>query len=376
MDAYRSLGLKRDTKTRFSSIRVKLNGRIDRRILKMFSAKFPDAFAEIERISHRSRTPVGYLRKVQNKDLFNFLYPEHLNECRVCGAPTRWSNSVCTYTEHCSTRCVSQSSVVADRRKHTALERFGCEPNLHPKVQAKKRRTFLKRYGVDNPTKSPAVIERMQARSLRLHGVRHWTQKAGAVINRPMDDPAVVTGIRERCMREHGVSWHSKRPEVQERMMQTCMKRYCVPNGGVFNGSKLDVVKDRFGVEHAVQGTEARVIKYLDGIQSVRKIISLPGQMPEVRFGNRRYIPDLMATTADGVHLIECKHAYTFLAGIEDIARKSRAATSVMNKRGGCFWLFVIKGERIHRIKNPRGISDLVPLVREVSPQLGALIPR
>lgn len=86
------------------------------------------------------------------------------NECKrkfcvICGKEFKGQGKVC------SIECRSKKT------KETNLKRYGGHPNSNKKVQEKRKKTCIKRYGVDHPLKTEEVQKEIQKTCIERYGV-------------------------------------------------------------------------------------------------------------------------------------------------------------------------------------------------------------
>ena len=120
-----------------------------------------------------------------------------------------------------------------------------------PKCMDKKRKaTWMERYGVDNPMKNKAVLNKAEATTLQRYGV-----------TRPLQSDAIKEQMREGNIAKYGADNPMKVEDIRRKAEDTVMERY-----GVTNAMQSDTVKERakktllenYGVEHPMQSEEVR----------------------------------------------------------------------------------------------------------------------
>jgi len=103
-------------------------------------------------------------------------------------------------------------------RKKSMLLKYGLDHNFKlEKVKADKKLTFLKNYGVDNPTKSPIVMDRVKKTNLEKFGT-DWSFQS--------DD--IKGKIRESFIKKYGVDHPLKNIDVINKVKNTNFKKYGV----------------------------------------------------------------------------------------------------------------------------------------------------
>lgn len=141
--------------------------------------------------------------------------------------------------------------------------------SLNPEYQKKKKETFLKNYGVDNPSKSEIIKEKKKETCLKNNGVDSGLKlrdavKAGMLnkygVESPLQSDFIKNKMFDTINVRYGVANISYLPEIQKKKEETCFENY-----GVRHPSQsLDVSKkqvltyktnyfEKHGVEHPFQ---------------------------------------------------------------------------------------------------------------------------
>nr|DAK40721.1 MAG TPA: endonuclease-like protein [Caudoviricetes sp.] len=113
---------------------------------------------------------------------------------------------------------------------------------------AKAKETFLKKYGVDNPSKSKEVYDKVRKTNLDRYGVECSAQSY-----------VVKEKIKATNLKKYGVEYSFQAEAVKEKIKDTCIERY-----GVDNPSKSDIIKDKIvesnrknlGVDYPMQSKD------------------------------------------------------------------------------------------------------------------------
>lgn len=113
---------------------------------------------------------------------------------------------------------------------------------------AKAKETFLKKYGVDNPSKSKEVLVKIQKTNLDRYGVECSAQSE-----------VVKEKIKATNLKKYGVEYSFQAEEVKDKIKATSLERY-----GVDNPSKSDIIKTRIvesnrknlGVDYPMQSKD------------------------------------------------------------------------------------------------------------------------
>ena len=119
---------------------------------------------------------------------------------------------------------------------------------LKQKRSAKAKETFLKKYGVSNPSKTSVVKDKIKKTNLERYGVECSAQS-----------DVVKEKIKATNLKKYGVEYSFQAEVVKEKIKATSLERY-----GVDNPSKSDIIKDRIiesnrknlGVDYPMQSKE------------------------------------------------------------------------------------------------------------------------
>jgi hypothetical protein len=328
-----------------------------------------------------AKTESGYKPKLTGAMIFEYLYG--VQSCAQCGSPVGWLSEKGGFSEFCSRKCVNSSPLVVERRTKTSIERFGVEPNLHLDIQKKKRKTFLKNHGVDNPSKSDKVKQKKIATFQKNFGTDHWTQTENArkVLskNNPMNNPISVKRLQKTNRKKYGTNYGFgskvvrdktlktvrtkygvdnvfQNDSVKKQIIDTNLQRYGVRHSVVVKTGKTKICYDRFGKRHEVRGYEDRAIAWLSKKSSVTKITSDPRKIPQIDYEHGVYYPDLLVSSKGRPNrIVEVKCGWTIRhQTVDSVAAKSKAATLFAEKSGLEYWMiFFTKSMQPIAVKSP-----------------------
>lgn len=173
---------------------------------------------------------------------------EQLPKCE-CGNSVIFIDMMNGYRKFCSRRCVYDSSKIKNKRKDTCIEKWG----------------------VDNPSKSSQVREKVVETNIKKFG-HEWATKSDDIKNKIIDkfienwgvsNPSKIKEVRERAketmFERFGVEHAMHSDEIKKRVRDKFMK-----NWGVDNPFKIKEVRDkakktmidRFGVEYPLQNID------------------------------------------------------------------------------------------------------------------------
>jgi len=181
--------------------------------------KFPDVYKKIINLNHSNNWFTN---------LYNYLYDINENKiCPECGNVLQIRIFNLGYTQYCSTTCKNK--------------------NIDFKEKIKK--SWVKKYGVDNPSKSDIVKQKIKS---KLFVGGKWYNESDEFKNM----------AKETCLRKYGVEHFSKTKEYHEKVKETSIDRYGVDSYNKTEKSKNETKKnniEKYGVEHYTQTNEYKI---------------------------------------------------------------------------------------------------------------------
>jgi len=83
-----------------------------------------------------------------------------------CGNNVNFINFTLGYHKYCSTKCMTNSETVINKKIEVSLKKYGTKYSLQNKdIQNKRKATCIEKYGVDNPSKNKEIIRKLQLKS-------------------------------------------------------------------------------------------------------------------------------------------------------------------------------------------------------------------
>ena len=169
--------------------------------------------------------------------------------CAVCGNP--FESLIKRQQKTCCAKCsgvyVARQSDRVAKIKQTKLDRYGSSTYVNPD---KAKQTCLKRYGVDNASKSMEIIAKIKSATKEKYGVDSFFQtdefKRKAV---------------ECHKKNFGVEFTSQRPDVKEKKRNIFMERYGVENPLQAEEVRAKIKADcieKYGVDHSSKREDVR----------------------------------------------------------------------------------------------------------------------
>lgn len=137
--------------------------------------------------------------------------------------------------------------------------------SLNPEFQEKKRQTFIKNHGVDNPSKSPIIKSKKVQTLIKNYGVDYLSKikkmKIEGMINKygvesPLQSDIIYDKMVSSLLEKYNVDNVSKLDNIKSKKRETCLEKY-----GVDCNFKSDEIKElirctnirRYGVENPMQ---------------------------------------------------------------------------------------------------------------------------
>lgn len=163
----------------------------------------------------------------------------------------------------------SCQSCALNRRKDMMINN---NLSLNSEWQEKKRKTFIKNYGFDNPSKSDIIKDKKKETCLNNYGVENGLKlrdkvKSGMLnkygVEFPLQSESIKNKMCEDLFFKYGVNNISKLLDIKKKKEETCLKNY-----GVRNPSQNKKIAEKqiftykqnylekYGVEHPMQRVE------------------------------------------------------------------------------------------------------------------------
>ena len=150
------------------------------------------------------------------------------NICQVCGNETKFI-FLSGYKNTCSDHCAHILS--------------GMNQDQNIKKQ-KYKQTCLEKYGVENTFQADICKEKIEQTNLERYGYAHNFSKESSSRKK----------WQNRLLKEEGITTVFQRKAVKEKIKQTNLRKYGHEN--IAQGSKKELIKLRYGVEHVLQNKE------------------------------------------------------------------------------------------------------------------------
>ena len=182
-----------------------------------------------------------------NKDIFNgelkwgrlfWHYTNGVNELPncYCGNTLMFKSPKQGYREFCSKRCMYDSKDIKEKRRESNIKKYGVDnPSKSKEIRDKIERTNIEKYGVKYPLQNGKMVEKNKEYFLEKYGV---------------DNPSNIESVKEKrrmtMMDRYGAISYSKTDEYHSKSTETKLDRY-----GDENYNNIDKIKatkfERYG---------------------------------------------------------------------------------------------------------------------------------
>ena len=208
-------------------------------------------------------------------------------KCDVCG-----NEKYITYQRYikninnddyyaCSPKCC------VNKRRKTNLKKYGVEnPNQSEEIKNKTKQTNLKRYGVENVFQSEEIKEKVKETNIEKYGFENPNQseeikdkiKATFIkkygFENVFQSEEIKDNIKRNNLEKYGFEYTAQVPEIKKKVRQTMIKNYgeiyfrYIPKYNVDSIFYIDLISEITGThfQHALNGGEKKFVKYfIDG---------------------------------------------------------------------------------------------------------------
>jgi len=165
------------------------------------------------------------------------------DKCKICGCPTNFTGLKKYYENGCSKQCKIKYTTL--KQQETFIEKFGStSPFGNKSIQEKSKTTMVAKYGVEhytNPNKNKETC-------LKRYGVDNGSKTKEAKLK-----------ISQTCLKNNGVSWPMQSDIIKKKSKHTCLKKYGVEHPSQNESVKAKMrrsMKEKYGVEFSAQSPE------------------------------------------------------------------------------------------------------------------------
>lgn len=125
-----------------------------------------------------------------------------------------------------------EKEAIKEKRRQTNRKHFGVDCNFSdPSNKEKSKKTCILKYGVENPSQSKMIQDKIETTKLERHGDRFYTNREQA---------------KKTCLKKFGVEYAIQAKEVREKGKQTNLRKFGVENGGASDLAHKKMAKKYF----------------------------------------------------------------------------------------------------------------------------------
>lgn len=188
---------------------------------------------------------------ISSKEYYDkYLKQENDGKCLECGKETKFIKFTKGYHSFCSTKCSNNNKKVSELKKKSCIKKYGVDnPAKAEAVKDKIKQTNLERYGAECTLASETIKERIKETNLERYGVEN-----------PFQSEEVKEKIKQTNLERYGVENPIQSPIVKEKIKQTNLERY-----GTEYGFQNENIKTKIKETHIQKyngiGNQSKIIK-------------------------------------------------------------------------------------------------------------------
>jgi hypothetical protein len=141
-------------------------------------------------------------------------------------------------------RCITIESF--PKQKETMMKKYGVEhPSKSDDIKNKIKEGFIKKWGVDNPSKTDIVKNKIKTTCLKKYGVEYL-----------VNNKTIREKMKKTCLEKYGVDNVIKNQDIKAKIKTTCLEKYGVDNPGKsidFQEKMKQTMVKKYGVEFPLQ---------------------------------------------------------------------------------------------------------------------------
>jgi len=169
----------------------------------------------------------------------------------------------------CENGCGKESIYITKRGRHICAK----SGNSCPAVKERKKLSYLKKYGVENPQQSKEIKDKTKKTNLDRYGSEYiviskdFNKKSKKTlmenygVEYNMQSDIIQNNRRKKSLDIYGVDHQSKREDIKDKKRQTSLKRYGVESyfqTDEFREKYIKTMLDRYGVENPMHDKKIR----------------------------------------------------------------------------------------------------------------------
>lgn len=184
--------------------------------------------------------------------------------CKICGSKVKfvgYKNRL--FKTYCCVKCSRLDPEVKAKQEYTMIERYGCAHNFSGILREHEKKTWLDKYGVDNPFAAKEIKDKIKSICLEKYNVEYYSQSQeyrGKILenwsNKSKEELQIIHNktketiesipdfynlktekTKNTCLKKYGVTTYTKTQEYKNRIKehksiinelrkQTCIEKY------------------------------------------------------------------------------------------------------------------------------------------------------
>lgn len=161
--------------------------------------------------------------------------------CKTCKNPVSFNERGNRYLAYCSPTCSSRNEEVIGKRKKTWMQKYGIDnPQKAKQVRNKTKQTCLERYGAENPL---VLLKEQMGKSYKK---RYGTEKTQQILDKR----------KNTCQNKYGVEYATQSVEIREKIKNTNQNKYGgnAPScSATIQNKTQNTLQEKYGVKHIFQ---------------------------------------------------------------------------------------------------------------------------
>ena len=201
--------------------------------------KYPELYSEVSS-KYNGKTFKEKLYRYLNNDKVN------LGKCPNCGHDCKFDSIFDGFLRYCSSKCSNSSPEVQQSKKLSYLKKYGVDnPSKATVVKEKKKETCIAHFGVDCNLSCEDTKNKMKQTNLKKYGTEY-----------PLQNELIFNKVRNTNLEKYRVEFVSQVDKFKEQIKKTNMGRYgathplqCKDVHEKLENTNLE----RYGVKHFAQ---------------------------------------------------------------------------------------------------------------------------
>ena len=169
-----------------------------------------------------------------------YLYRHGLTDVPICKECGKYLKFFGNYGIFCSVKCARNNTEVQEKYKKTCLRKYGTDnPSKNKTIKDKKINTHIKNYGTKNNFCDPKIKNKIKQTNQIKYGVDY-----------PLESKKIHDKIKQTNQIKYGVDYLLESKEIHEKIKQTNLDKYGVDNlikNKEFNKYLHEIIRKKYG---------------------------------------------------------------------------------------------------------------------------------